>query len=375
MSNWGDGTGWRQFTFTGPHRQLHELSSFLMGQAARFISTTSCWSRAAVPGAGTNLIRNGDFEIPLSPPGTSPRMATNYASDQRPGPFRAPAACISSHTRAAAARRRASIQDMLDRSVTNGTLHSQLLVSARQRQRHHLDSHAAGQRSSNPSRQLAPGRSHPGATNSWPQSLPPYPPLWLNEAQPQTWTARPTRCGRRDPWIELHNAGANALSLDGFSLADNYTNLAQWAFPPNAVIQPGQFLVVWADGRPGATTDSEFHTGFRSRPPTAPSSSRARQTARSQFSITSTTRPSPPTAPTAACPTASRSTGRRCTTPRPARRTMAPPRPWWSASTNGWRQNTSYIADPADGDYDDWFELYNPGPLQWTSAAASSPTT
>jgi hypothetical protein len=28
----------------------------------------------------------------------------------------------------------------------------------------------------------------------------------------------------------------------------------------------------------------------------------------------------------------------------------------WMAS------NTNSLADPADGDYDDWFELYNPGP-------------
>jgi len=39
---------------------------------------------------------------------------------------------------------------------------------------------------------------------------------------------------------------------------------------------------------------------------------------------------------------------------------------WMAANTSA-----SGIADPADGDYDDWFELYNPGRHRWTWRAVS----
>jgi hypothetical protein len=37
--------------------------------------------------------------------------------------------------------------------------------------------------------------------------------------------------GEREPWIELYNAGTTAVPLDGLYLANNYTNLTNWAFP------------------------------------------------------------------------------------------------------------------------------------------------
>ena len=42
------------------------------------------------------------------------------------------------------------------------------------------------------------------------------------------------RFGDADPFVEIYNQGTNALGLGGYFLANNYTNVAQWAFPSNA---------------------------------------------------------------------------------------------------------------------------------------------
>jgi autotransporter-associated beta strand protein len=47
-------------------------------------------------------------------------------------------------------------------------------------------------------------------------------------------------------WIELHNAGAQIVSLDGWSLTDNANNLRKWMFPTNTTIPAGGYLVVLA---------------------------------------------------------------------------------------------------------------------------------
>ena len=39
------------------------------------------------------------------------------------------------------------------------------------------------------------------------------------------------------------------MSLSGLYLANTYTNLTDWAFPADAVINPGEFKVIFADGQ------------------------------------------------------------------------------------------------------------------------------
>jgi hypothetical protein len=103
----------------------------------------------------------------------------------------------------------------------------------------------------------------PGGPNAAANVLPPFLPLWLNEAQPENLTGLADSQGEREPWIELYNRGTGVVSLAGCYLADNYTNIGQWAFPPGAALQPGEFKIVFADGEPGESTASEWHTSFR----------------------------------------------------------------------------------------------------------------
>ena len=106
------------------------------------------------------------------------------------------------------------------------------------------------------------GSATPGSTNSTASALTPFPPLWLNELEADNLTGITNRAGQRAGWLELFNPSTNVVSLNGLYLANNYTNLLQWAFPAAATIDPGQFQVVFADGQTNLTITNELHTGF-----------------------------------------------------------------------------------------------------------------
>ena len=102
----------------------------------------------------------------------------------------------------------------------------------------------------------------PGATNSVWTTLPAFASLWLNELQPDNLTGLTNSAGTRAAWLELYNPSSNIVSLNGLYLANAYTNLTTWAFPVGAVINPGQFKVVFTDGQTNLSTLNELHTSF-----------------------------------------------------------------------------------------------------------------
>ena len=106
----------------------------------------------------------------------------------------------------------------------------------------------------------------PDASNSIAASLPPFPPLWINEVEPDNLTGLTNRAGQHAPWVELFNPGTNTVALTNLYLAGDYSNLTNWTFPSGAVIAPGQFLVIFADGQTNLSTLSELHTGFTLAP-------------------------------------------------------------------------------------------------------------
>lgn len=203
--------------------------------------------------------------------------------------------------------------------------------------------------------------SSPGTTNSVVGTLPPYPPLWLSEVQPENLTGPADGAGDRDPWIELHNAGPDPISLEGMSLADNYTNLNQWVFPAGAVMNPGQYLVVWADGEPGESTETEFHSSFRLPP--ANGTVVLSRTLAGELQILDYFNYLDVDADRSygAYPPAQVSyrQGFYYPTPGSSNNPSAPP---VTLFINEWMAaNQSFLPDPMDGNYDDWFEIYNPG--------------
>ncbi|MFO7978807.1 MAG: CotH kinase family protein [Bacteroidales bacterium] len=51
-----------------------------------------------------------------------------------------------------------------------------------------------------------------------------------------------------EDWIELANTGSVAVDLKGYGLTDDAGDPFRWVFP-RVVIQPGEFLLVWASGK------------------------------------------------------------------------------------------------------------------------------
>ena len=49
-------------------------------------------------------------------------------------------------------------------------------------------------------------------------------------------------------WIELYNAGSQAVDLSGFGLSDKASRPRKWQFPEGTVIEPGQYLGVVCNG-------------------------------------------------------------------------------------------------------------------------------
>ena len=123
-----------------------------------------------------------------------------------------------------------------------------------------IDPHQDNWRAGNWS--FTPFSATPGKRNSVASSLTPFPSLWLNELQADNLNGITNSAGQHTGWLELYNPSTNVISLKGLYLANNYTNLLQWAFPSNAVINAGQFEVIFADALTNLSTTNELHTSF-----------------------------------------------------------------------------------------------------------------
>ena len=71
--------------------------------------------------------------------------------------------------------------------------------------------------------------------------------------------------GERSGWVEIYNAGSGTLSLAGWFLTDNRTNLTKWRFPGVSLL-PAKYLVVFASGQDRGLDLGQLHTNFRLNP-------------------------------------------------------------------------------------------------------------
>ncbi len=58
--------------------------------------------------------------------------------------------------------------------------------------------------------------------------------------------------GTPSPWIELFNPTAVDISLEGYSVTDDFANAKKSVIPAGVGIAAGGYLVLWADGNPTA---------------------------------------------------------------------------------------------------------------------------
>jgi len=202
----------------------------------------------------------------------------------------------------------------------------------------------------------------PGTVNAVNATTAALPLVWLNEVQPNNVTGPQDNAGDRDPWVELYNSSAAPIDLTGYYLSDAYANPLRWAFPAATILGAGQRLLVWLDGEAGETAGTNLHTNFR-----IPATTGAVVLTRTvgivqttvdylNYNLVNNDRSY------GAYPDGS-----------PAKRRLfhfATPRlpndptyPAFPVTVNEvMAGNAGTIADPSDGDPDDWFELYNAGP-------------
>ena len=68
--------------------------------------------------------------------------------------------------------------------------------------------------------------------------------------------------GDYSDWIELYNAGAIAVNLDGWGLTDNAASPFKWRFP-GVVLLPNEYLVVFASNKDRTNVTGRLHTNFQ----------------------------------------------------------------------------------------------------------------
>ena len=70
--------------------------------------------------------------------------------------------------------------------------------------------------------------------------------------------------GAFDDWFELYNSGDSAVDLSGYFLSDDLDNLQSFEIPSGAVIQPREFMLVWAGGDASDVVEQgALQVGFR----------------------------------------------------------------------------------------------------------------
>lgn len=86
----------------------------------------------------------------------------------------------------------------------------------------------------------------------------------INEIVAGNTTGLTDEDGERQDWIEIHNRGAAAVNLLGWSLSDNPDVPGQWTFP-STTLGAGQYLVVFASGkdRRAPIPGNKYHTNFK----------------------------------------------------------------------------------------------------------------
>ncbi len=358
VSNWSDGSGWKFFSFTRPvgSSQLTNLAFFFqlptlpgdvyLDDMSLVIGDT--------PAVGQNVLVNGGFEEPLAPAwrvgaiASDTMITTDVAHSGSssvhvvfsPGSLSLHNFAQSFPDLTPGTNYILSFWYLPGASGTNFTFRLNSLFTS--------------------SIDPRPTLFTPGAPNSGTALLPPYPALWLSEVQPENVTGITDNFGENDPWVELYNGGNSPLTLDGYYLANNYSNLTQWAFPAGTTINPGQYLLIWVDGEPAESAVGNLHTSFRLNPTSGSVALSRLVSGAPQIVDYFNYRSIGADRSYGAFPDGQSSYRDLfyIPTPRAGNDLAAPP---VTLFINEWMAaNTSFLRDPADQDFDDWFEIYNP---------------
>jgi hypothetical protein len=205
----------------------------------------------------------------------------------------------------------------------------------------------------------------PGRENNVTADIAAIPTLWINEIMPNnTSVSFQDNNNESDPWLELYNTSTSSYDLvnGNFYLTDNYDNMTRWKFSTAQSIGASQRLVVWLDGQTNQNASGYPHAGFRLGSGTGTVAlvqvNNSRTTVVDFVNYTFI-----PTNKSYGCWPDGDVLGRQLfDVPTPGTVNN-------STSTvitlkiNEWLASgdkNGGFPDPADGDFDDWFEIYNP---------------
>jgi hypothetical protein len=356
VSNWSDSAGWRFYSYTGNTglAPTNKLAFFFDTGGGDIYLDDISFVAGNVPEVGTNHVSNGGFESTLSPPWMVGPLATNSAI-----------------TTTVAHSGNASLHLVVNPGSQQVTTFYQDMLPVNSNTVYTLSFwYLPGSRGTNFNARLNSTyrtlltlravRFTPGASNNVVAELPPFPPLWLSEVQPWNITGARDNAGEAEPWVELFNSGSNQLDTAEYFLSDNYTDLTRWAFPSGSTVNAREFRLVWTDGEASETTGAEWHANFRLNPTNgAVVLSRLIDGVPQildyiNYSDVGADRSF------GSYPDGQLSFRRAFDYPTPRATNNAAVLPA-TVFINEWMAaNASFLFDPADSDFDDWFELYNP---------------
>lgn len=84
--------------------------------------------------------------------------------------------------------------------------------------------------------------------------------IYINEFQALNESTIADSQGEFDDWIELYNYGDSEINISGLYISDDNDVLNKWQFPDSMTIQPGSYLILWADNQP---EQGRTHLGFK----------------------------------------------------------------------------------------------------------------
>lgn len=220
-------------------------------------------ARGERPEAGSNLIRNGNFETGQLEFWT---VSTNHARSELSTEIKH-AGAASLHLKASQgglAEKTAVWQETLD--LEPGQVYT---LSFWYRQGEQGTALTARLLEGGPARTVSLAKETPptveytpGRANTVTNPPPPLPLVWLNEVQVSPAGPRDNH-NDSEPWIELYNSGSSPIDLSGFGLSPDPERLDQWVFPAGSILQAGERRLVWVDGESSESTAQDWHTSFR----------------------------------------------------------------------------------------------------------------
>jgi hypothetical protein len=209
----------------------------------------------------------------------------------------------------------------------------------------------------------------PRAPNSLRDQLPPFPAVRLNEILPLNTGGITDNAGDAEPWLELYSP-LQFSTLTGLYLTDSALEPLRWPFPDGSDVPAGQFRLVWLDGETNETSGNHWHASFR--PSSAPGAfvalTRQVQGQRTWTQVVDYLRYDlngsniPPNLSFGARTNGTREwRGFVQPYPTPLAPNSYSPAPQEEGPViNEWLASNTRYPDPTDGNFDDWFELYNP---------------